>query len=132
MKLQPFSLIVLTTVLLSACSQAPTPAPVKITLAPPPPTSAAPGVASAPAPAFTPDVSGTAVAPYQRDLASKSPDEQVRGLNGVLSFWLDTGRPFPQDLNEFVAAKLMPRLPTPPPGKQFVLDAARRQVVLSP
>ena len=106
----------------AGCRKEAAPAPAKISLAPPPTATVESEASPAPSPPFSPDVSGTAVAPYQQDLESKSADEQLRGLNGVLSFWLATGRPFPKDLNELVAAKLVPRLPAPPPGRQFALS----------
>ena len=104
-------------------------------IAPVPPPTKAPAAQSATSGAdvvaapYTPDVAGTALGPYQADLASTSPEAQLRGLNGVLSFWLATGRPFPQDLEQFVAAKLLPRLPTPPAGRSFALDPVGRRIV---
>lgn len=70
--------------------------------------------------------------PFEKDLDSKSPDAHLRVLNEALTFWQASGRPFPKDLNELVAAKLLKRLPEPPPGKKFVLEPAKNQVVLVP
>jgi hypothetical protein len=82
--------------------------------------------------AFAPEVVAAAMKPFEKDLDSKSPDAHLRVLNEALTFWQASGRPFPKDLNELVAAKLLKRLPEPPPGKQFFLDRARNQIVLVP
>lgn len=81
---------------------------------------------------FAPEVVTAAMKPFEKDLDSKSPSDHLRVLNEALSFWQASGRPFPKDLNELVASKLLKRLPVPPPGKQFVLDRAGNQIVLVP
>ncbi len=70
--------------------------------------------------------------PFQTDLDGNTVDGHLRALNAALTFWLAAGRPFPKDLNQLAAAKLITRVPAPPPGKRFVLDAANQQVLLAP
>ena len=82
--------------------------------------------------AFTPRVVADAMGPFQRDLESASPDSHLRALNAALTFWLAAGRPFPQDVSEFVTAKLITSVPAAPAGKRFVLDAATQQIFLAP
>ncbi len=70
--------------------------------------------------------------PFQADLDGTKPEGHLRALNNALTFWLASGRPFPKDVNELAAAKLITRVPTAPPGKKFVIDPARQQIVLAP
>ncbi len=117
----------------SACRKRPTPAPAesqaKTEAAPAPAGGAAP---SATGVAFAPEVVAAAMKPFEKDLDSKSSNDHLRVLNEALSFWQASGRPFPKDLNDLVASKLLKHLPTPPAGKQFVLDRAGNRVVLVP
>lgn len=82
--------------------------------------------------AFAPHIAAAAMAPFQKDLESDSPDSHLRALNAALTFWLAAGRPFPKDLKQLAVDKLITHVPTPPPGKQFVLDPASSQVLLKP
>lgn len=115
---------------LAACRKRATPAPpaspedTKAASGP-----AAPGTTGA---VFAPEVAAAAMKPFEKDLDSKSSNDHLRVLNEALTFWQASGRPFPKDLNELVTAKLLKRLPVPPPGKQFVLDRAKNQVLLAP
>lgn len=103
------------------------------------PTATAAKSASTPEPAPAP-ADGTfpakhaaaAMGPFQRDLDGNSPDGHLRALDAALTFWMASGRPFPKDLNELVTAKLITRVPAPPSGKRYVLDAATQQVRLAP
>jgi len=70
--------------------------------------------------------------PFQADLDGTKPEGHLRALNNALTFWLASGRPFPKDVNELAAAKLITRVPAAPPGKKFVMDPARQQIVLAP
>ncbi|PAW86872.1 MAG: hypothetical protein B9S33_07200 [Pedosphaera sp. Tous-C6FEB] len=109
-----------------------------------PPTSDAKDAAAAkaraaaapiPAPAdgtFAPQHAAAAMGPFQADLDGTKPDGHLRALNNALTFWLASGRPFPKDVNELAAAKLITRVPAAPPGKKFVMDPARQQIVLAP
>lgn len=96
-------------------------------------TAASPGPDGTPAAGtFAPNVVNDAMGPFKRDLEGNSPDAHLRALNAALSFWLAAGRPFPKDLYELAAAKLIPRVPAPPPGQRFVLDRPGNQVLLDP
>jgi hypothetical protein len=100
-------------------------------------TSTAKARAAAPVPApadgtFAPQHAAAAMGPFQGDLDGNNPDGHLRALNAALTFWLASGRPFPKDVNELAAAKLISRVPAPPSGKKFVLDPARQQIVLAP
>ncbi len=81
---------------------------------------------------FAPNIASDAMRPFQKDLESNSPDSHLRALNAALTFWLAAGRPFPKDLNQLATGKLITHVPTPPPGKQFVLDRDSNQVLLKP
>lgn len=81
---------------------------------------------------FAPNIASDAMGPFQKDLESNSPDSHLRALNAALTFWLAAGRPFPQDLKQLATGKLITHVPTPPPGKQFVLDRDSNQVLLKP
>lgn len=117
-----------------SCGERNAPAPTAATpAAAPSPSAASPGPGSAPAEGtFAPNVVNDAMGPFKRDLDGNSPDAHLRALNAALGFWLAAGRPFPKDVYELVAAKLIPRVPSPPPGKRFVLDPASNQVLLAP
>ena len=124
------SLVVLS--LAVGCSKEPAPTAVRpVRKVAPPPAETATAPAAAPA-AFTPDVASMAMGPFQKDLESKSPDDNLRALNEAITFWMATGRPFPKDLNELVTGRLITRLPVPPPGKRFLLDPSSLRVTLSP
>jgi hypothetical protein len=82
---------------------------------PPPPPVAAPTEPAAPRPDGPPQ------------------EENVDGLTqitrAIQSFAISNERP-PKDLNELVKAKLIPALPTPPPGKKFLYDPSRMSIKL--
>lgn len=69
-----------------------------------------------------------AIAPPPSVAASPAPDvasgvePSVAELNRALQTWLFQHSGPPKDLNELVTAGYLKRLPTPPPGKRFVLD----------
>ncbi|MEN9574337.1 MAG: hypothetical protein RL514_2192 [Verrucomicrobiota bacterium] len=133
MKISLLCLAVVGALTVSACHKRTAPAPVespaKPETAPAPVVGSASGAAVA---TFAPEVVADAMKPFAKDLDSKSPNDHLRVLNEALTFWQASGRPFPKDLSELVTAKLLQRLPVPPPGKQFVLDRAKNQVVLVP
>lgn len=62
--------------------------------------------------------------------AEKSPQASLVLLNETLKDWVLLRNQLPGDLNEFVTARMLPRLPAAPPGKRFVVDAQQRRVVL--
>lgn len=60
-----------------------------------------------------------------------TPEEAVAEVDRALELWtFKRGQP-PKDLNELVTAGFLQRLPTPPAGKRFVLDAAKMRVHLA-
>ncbi len=134
MKFPWLSLVLVGVLALSACRKrsAPAPAESPANPEPAPPAATGPVTAGGAATPFAPEVAAASMKPFEKDLDSKSPNDHLRVLNEALTFWLASGRPFPKDVNEFVTGKLLKRLPVPPPGKQFVLDRVKSQVVLAP
>ena len=63
--------------------------------------------------------------------AEKSPQASLELLNETLKNWVLRNNNYPKDLQEFVTAGMLPRLPIPPPGKRFVVDPEKRSVVLA-
>ena len=117
---------------LVACRDQNVPVPTVENPGPAATPSAAPPTAGGEVPdgTFAPKVVGDAMGPFKRDLEGNSPDAHLRALNAALTFWLAAGRPLPKDLYELVAAKLLPRIPAPPPGKRFAIDGKSLQVVM--
>ena len=98
-----------------------------------PPPQAATGEAAAPAPAPAPGVSSQAAAAnhaLQSDLASANPELYLKTLTELLNAWVMSKNTLPKDLDEFVKAKMIPKLPTPPPGKKLAIDQKGMRVVL--
>ncbi len=63
--------------------------------------------------------------------AEKSPQASLEMLNELLKDWVLRKNQLPKDAEDFVTAKLLPRLPAAPPGKRFVLDPQQRRFVLA-
>lgn len=63
--------------------------------------------------------------------AEKSPQSSLALLNETLKDWVLLRNQFPKNLDEFVSAGMLPRLPLAPPGKRFVMDVQQRRVVLA-
>lgn len=78
-----------------------------------------------PAPVFPPE------AIQQVANAEKSPQASLALLNETLQNWVLRQNRFPTNLQEFVAAGMLPRLPIAPPGKRFVMDTQQKRVVLA-
>lgn len=131
----PLALLCLLLAITSAACRKPTPPTSSTPDAKDASAAKARAAAPIPAPAdgtFAPQHAAAAMGPFQRDLDGNNPDGHLRALNAALTFWLASGRPFPKDVNELAAAKLIARVPAAPSGKRFVLDPARQQVVLAP
>lgn len=62
--------------------------------------------------------------------AEKSPQASLEMLNENLKDWVLRKSVCPKDPQEFVTAGVLPRLPNPPPGKKFIIDAQHIRVVL--
>ncbi len=100
----------------------------------------APGAALAagqPKSAFVPPVAGPANSPaavaqseLEKKLASGNPQLQLQVLDDLLQAWNMSQSAPPKDLEDFVKAKMLIRLPQPPPGKRFAIDQKLGRVVL--
>lgn len=64
------------------------------------------------------------------DEAEKSPEASLALLNETLKDWLLRHPDYPKTVQEFVTARVLPKLPTPPPGKEFAIDRTGGMVVL--
>ena len=62
--------------------------------------------------------------------AEKSPEATLALLNEALKDWLLRHPDYPKTVQEFVTARVLPKLPTPPPGKDFAIDRTSGAVVL--
>lgn len=65
-----------------------------------------------------------------KKLASGNPQLQLQVLDELLQAWVMSQNSVPKDLEELVRAKMLSKLPTPPPGKRFAIDQKAAQVVL--
>jgi hypothetical protein len=63
--------------------------------------------------------------------AERSTQGSLTLLDETLKNWLLRHPSYPKELQEFVTTGMLPRLPTPPPGKKFVIDPQRKSVVLA-
>ena len=63
-------------------------------------------------------------------LASGNAQLQLQVLNELLQAWSMSKNSAPKDLNEFVTAGMLTKLPVPPPGKKFALNQQGTAVVL--
>ena len=62
--------------------------------------------------------------------AEKSPEATLALMNEALKDWLLRHPEYPKTVQEFVTARVLPKLPTPPPGKEFAIDRTHGVVVL--
>lgn len=62
--------------------------------------------------------------------AEKSPEASLALMNEAMKDWLLRHPEYPKTVQEFVTARVLPKLPTPPPGKVFAIDRTRGVVVL--
>lgn len=62
--------------------------------------------------------------------AEKSPEATLALMNDAMKDWLLRHPDYPRTVQEFVTARVLPKLPTPPPGKEFAIDRTRGVVVL--
>ena len=51
-------------------------------------------------------------------------------VSEAMKDWLLRHPEYPKTVQEFVTARVLPKLPTPPPGKVFAIDRTRGVVVL--
>lgn len=126
----------LTGILLTACKKKPDAAPQtgggEVSGVP-----GSPGAAGQAKMAFVPPVAGPADSPaavaqseLDKKLASGNPQIQLQVLDDLLQAWNMSQSSPPKDLEDFVKAKMLVRLPQPPPGKRFAIDQKLGRVVL--
>jgi Fic family protein len=63
-------------------------------------------------------------------LASGNVQLQLQVLDELLQAWVMSQSTVPKDLEELVRAKMLAKLPTPPPGKKFAVDQKTARAVL--
>jgi hypothetical protein len=63
------------------------------------------------------------------DPAAASQPVTVQEISQALQTYMQVSSDFPKDLKVLVDMKLLPNLPPPPPGKQYVID--RKAVTVS-
>jgi len=112
-------------VTVTACKKGEPPPTAPLTITPKPGGAPVPETAARPAPPAT--------VPIAQELDAKGinsdQEEQNRAaLNAALRAWLMMKPDVPKDMNELVAAKLISRVPPPPPGKKWVPDARTMSV----
>lgn len=117
---------------LTGCGDKPKPAePLRVA---PPPRAATPeatptGTEPAPPPAAVSQAA--AISAIQNDVASSDPEVYLKRLTELLNAWVMSRNSFPANLDEFVKAKMIPKLPVPPPGKKLAIDQKGMRVVLA-
>jgi hypothetical protein len=96
------------------------------------PVSVAPPDAPAPAPpsAETPPAADAGDALAQAPNLSPMDYSNASGLTLMVQQYADTHGRVPKDLSELVAAKMLLKVPVPPPGTKYVIDPKRKMVVV--
>ena len=126
-QMKPLLSCALIACLLAGCDKSkPTGTPTGRPVAAPPPVrpaSPAPTAATQPVPPTPTAEAGAAP-------AKGSAEAALQELIGVVRAYIMTQGKTPATLEDLVKAGLIPKLPTPPPGKKFVLDAKRNSVLL--
>jgi len=101
-----------------------------LTIAAPPPQTAN---AAQPVRVITVDAAFAQTQPKQtRARKSTGPQENLDALNNALRAYLAGGKPLPTQVGELVRAGMISSVPRAPAGMKFSVDAAQRQVVLTP
>lgn len=103
-----------------------------------PSTQATPSTApAAPKGEFTPAPAVPANSPaakahseMDQKLASGNVQLQLQVLDELLQAWVMSQNSIPKDLQALVGAKMLTKVPTPPPGKRFAVDQKTGRVVL--
>lgn len=62
--------------------------------------------------------------------AAPAPVALATQLNNALHSFLEMKGRMPHDINELAAAKLVPAVPPPPPGRKYAIDAKSLEVLL--
>ena len=66
-----------------------------------------------------------------RKLGSGNPQLQLQVLDEILQAWAMSNPELPKDLEDFVRAGMLTKIPNPPPGKRFMIDRKTGRVVLA-
>jgi hypothetical protein len=104
----------------------------KETAPPPPAEASAPQTEPAPPPPgeATAAPAEATEGPAQASNLNPMDYSNASGLTLMVQEYYGKHGRVPKDLNELVAAKMLLKVPTPPPGTKYVIDAKRRQVVI--
>jgi hypothetical protein len=111
--------------LFSGCHREPSPAP---SAAPTAARSVSVDVASESAP--PPPAPAGAAAPVEATTDEPTGSVSLEQLNKAMKDYIVISPTPPDDLAELYRAKLIPRIPVPPPGKVYVVDKKKAQVTL--
>jgi hypothetical protein len=103
------------------------PAPPAFTPADPP--APAPSM-EAPAPPTDAPPAPSLAAPPSPDSPEPKEEPSITALNEAVNAYIMGELKEPKSLEDLVKAGVIKRLPTPPPGKKFALNANRTQVIL--
>lgn len=107
-----------------ACKKSEPPPAPPLTITPKPGGAPVPETAARPTPATVP----IAQELDAKGINSDQEEQNRAALNAALRAWLMMKPDVPKDMNELVAAKLISRVPPPPPGKKWVPDARTMSV----
>ncbi len=131
MKRSIASIVLLGLALVGCKKQTP---PAEAPVVPPPPPQAvnaattSDGTAPAPMPAVSPRAA--ALSAIERDMMSPNPEVYLKTLTDLLNGWVMSKNSVPTNVEEFVKAKMISRLPVPPSGKRLAIDRKAMRVVL--
>ena len=71
-----------------------------------------------------------AVSPPPAPPAASVKEPTIEELNEAVQAWFTSrGRP-PESFEQMAQARFLPKVPTPPPGRQYVIDREKLRVVL--
>ena len=120
----------LSVILAVGCRKKTTPADSN-TAATPTAAPAAPKGEFTPAPAVPADSpSAKAHTEMDQKLASGNVQLQLQVLDELVQAWVMSQNSIPKNLDALVQAKMLAKLPTPPPGKRFAVDQKTGRAVL--
>ena len=127
-----FALVALAVMSLTGCGDKPKPLSAPA-VAPPPGTvrkPEAPPAVTNEASVQVPSTKAEALSTIERQIATPNPEVYLKTLTDLLNGWVMSKNSFPTNVDEFVKAKMITRLPVPPPGKQLSIDRKAMRVVL--
>jgi predicted small lipoprotein YifL len=125
-----FAAALITTVSMTGCGKKAEEAPAE-TKAPVAPVSVAGDAPAAPPPPTTAEAAPEAgEAMTQASNLSPMDYSNASGLTLMVQEFHGKHGRVPKDLNELVAAKMLLKAPTPPPGTKYVIDPNKKQVLI--